>query len=134
MSAGKRRGRRGWLAAGVTLGVLGGALLALAALGVGGTTAGPAAPGLKPEYERVVALPGTVSREIVNGVARLVFRSQDKKWSAVLLENQIVSALEDEIARHERQPLVSITGVVSDYRGRNYLLLTGAQITRAVAE
>lgn len=133
MSAGEGRGRRGWLAAGAGLAVLGATLVALAALGVGGMAPGPAAPSLKPEYGRAVNLPGTVSREIVNAAPRMVFRSQDKKWSAVLLENQIVSALEDELTKYERQPLVSVTGVVSEYRGRNYLLVTAAQITRPVA-
>ena len=109
------------MAVSAVLGVVGALAVAVAA--------GPAA--VKPEYARVAGLVGLVGQERIDGVQRSVFTSQDKRWSAVLLENQIMAALEDRLKameRLERPPLVTVTGVVSEYRGRNYLMLTAAQV------
>ena len=123
---------RGWLAVGGILAGMGVILVAVAGLGVAQDQA-PATrpartPAPRPEYARVAEEPGLVSREPVEGRTRSVFRAQDGRWTAVLLENQILAALEDRAGVLEGKVLVAATGVVSEYRGRNYLLLTSAQL------
>jgi hypothetical protein len=124
-TSGGGRTRR-WLASGTVLGVVGAALSLAGALGVG-QPGGPA-PGIKPELARVVGLAGALSQEQIDGVTRPVFRSQDKRWSAVLLENQIAEALQERVQASLRPPAVTVTGMVTEYRGRNYLLLIAATV------
>ena len=94
------------------------------------------APGtaLKPELTRVVKMPGLVRETRLGGERRSVFRTQDGRWSAVLLQNQILADLEDRKGVLQGQLLVVATGVVTQYRGRNYLLLTGVNLMPVPAE
>jgi len=116
-------------------GILAGAgiiLVALAPLGVAQDPAPAPSPARKPaarlEYARVVQEPGLVGKERVEGRVRSVYRAQEKRWTAVLLENQILAALEDREGILEGRLMVLVTGVVSEYRGRNYLLLTATRL------
>ncbi len=115
-------GRREWAAAGVAMAALGVGLLAVATRGA----AGPA-PALKPELSRVVKLTGTLRPAPVDGSARAAFTTLDGRWSAVVLEGQIAANLEETIFKSPRPMVVDVTGIVTEYRQQNYLLITAAE-------
>ncbi len=120
----RRRMGRGPVVVG--LAVIGLGMAGLAALG-----AGRPAGALKPEYARVVALVGTLQSAELNGCDRLVFTTADRQWQAVLLENQVAAALQDAVDKAVQPQVVTVTGVVTEYRGQNYLLLTAAETAAA---
>lgn len=115
------------LSAGLGLTAAGAILLGLAAMGVGQPAPAPAKEPTE-EYSRLVDRAGFIERGVVGGVPRTLFRSEDRKWSAVLLPNQILAALEDRVWVAERPPQVRVTGMITEYRGRVYLLLTAASV------
>ena len=123
-TAGKRRPLR-WLAVG---GVL---LLVLVSLGTAQDRGATTRSAAKPEHARVVQMPGLLREARIGGQRRSTFRTMDGGWSAVLLPNQILAALEDRKGVFEGQLMVLVTGVVTEYRGRNYLLLTAAKVRPA---
>ena len=120
---GRPLSRHGWRV--LTLGgIVIGVLLA------GTYSLGQNQPALKPELSRVVSVVGDVRNgRMADGTIRKVFHEQNGNWSAVLLENQMLAALEDRLNEpNVRQLTVEATGVVHVYRGRNYLLLTAASV------
>ncbi len=88
---------------------------------------------LRREGDRLVDVVGRVENlklDMRTGTAnRSVFRPVDGNLHYILLENQLLERLEKVTAQGE--VLIKVSGQVTEYNGKNFLLLTRAAVKRS---
>ena len=86
------------------------------------SAAGPTTPigRVLRESSKLLDRTGTVR----SSGARLVFTTDDGRWTMVLLENRMLERVEQLLSTGTAAPRLLVSGTVTEYRKRNYLLLT----------
>lgn len=89
------------------------------------------------EGSYVVDRIGRLSRAADGSHSELVFESDGRAMQdppVILIPNQKLMLVEDTVANSDRDVRLRVTGMLTEYRGRNYLLLEKASVVSEASE